>query len=90
MEMGFMALFGSNNEHSKAVRTENWASEHGLSGLKAEYREMLSPIMEIETDIFQKKIEGVKPEAISQEYLDIIKEQNWMIIRLLNDLVQKG
>ena len=84
-----MGLFGSKDEHSIAVRTEAWAAEHGLQDLRPEYKEMLGPVMEIETDIFQKKIEGAKPESISQEYLAVIKEQNWMIIRLLNDLNRK-
>ena len=79
-----MGLFGSKDEHSIAVRTEAWAAEHGLQDLRPEYKEMLGPVMEIETDIFQKK-----PESISQEYLAVIKEQNWMIIRLLNDLNRK-
>lgn len=91
-----MSLFKSDHSFRAASgpdtqsRQQAWAADHGLGELGSDYQTMLQPVIEIEADILQKKIEGARPEAITNDYLNIIREQNWIIIRLLSELVAKG
>lgn len=85
-----MALFGSkeDKEAKKDEKLNQWMEAHGLSGMKPAYAEMLKPLGLIEAGTALQKLGG-NPADISKEYLYIIKEQNWMIIRLLNDIANK-
>lgn len=76
-----MALFGGNKEDKKEQQLNERLERYGLSNVKPEYREYLKFMlnMDIGADLQQK----------SEAYLQVIKEQNWMIIRLLNDIANK-
>lgn len=85
-----MALFAG--KENRTVRQEDklnqWMVSHGLSGMKPEYAETLKSLAGIETGIALQRL-GSNSVDIIKEYLYIVKEQNWMLIRLLNDIAQK-
>lgn len=86
-----MALFGSkeDKEAKKEEKLIQWLEERGLSGMKPEYAAMLKPLGTFEAGAALQRLGGGNAAELTKEYLYIIKEQNWMIIRLLNDIANK-
>lgn len=85
-----MALFGNKEEKEakKDERLVRWMEAHGLTGMKPEYADLLKSLAGVELGVALQRL-GSSSADISKEYLYIIKEQNWMIIRLLNDIANK-
>ena len=85
-----MALFGNKEDKAakKDERLEQWMATHGLAGMKPEYADLLKSLAGVELGVALQRL-GASSADISKEYLYIIKEQNWMIIRLLNDIANK-
>ena len=73
----------------KRKKTQEWLNNHGLSGLSPEYLDTVKSIANMGTSAtlidLGTSLSG-KPEEAIKSYLSIIVEQNWMIIRLLNDI----
>ena len=86
-----MALFKSAEEKQaqKDEKLNQWLEAHGMAGMKPEYAQMIKPLSLIEAGAAMQKLGGGNAAEISKEYLYVIKEQNWMIIRLLNDIANK-
>ena len=92
-----MGLFGSPEE--KAAKQEEklnkMMEKYGLEKLPAEYRDK---VKEINTELMgtgmmeaglKLSMSGKTEEVLQVYYLKAIMEQNWIIIRLLNDLNTK-
>lgn len=75
-----MALFGGNNDKKEQQLTER-LERYGLQNVKPEYRDYLKFMLNMDI--------GADLQGKSDAYLQVIKEQNWMIIRLLNDIANK-
>lgn len=85
-----MALFGNkeDKEAKKEEKLNQWMESHGLSGMKPEYAAILKPLGIIEASATIGSL-GSSPAETTRDYLHVIKEQNWVIIRLLNDIANK-
>ncbi|MDO4961235.1 MAG: hypothetical protein Q4E57_05190 [Eubacteriales bacterium] len=79
----------ADNNNQRAANADAWLSSHGLDTMKPEYKEMLKPLASIEESLEMDTISGARAEALSKDYLQIIKEQNWVIIRLLSEIANK-
>lgn len=92
-----MAFFGNseNKEAKKEEKLNALMAKYGLENLSPEYR---SKVKDINTELMGTGLMetgmvlslGTKPEEqIKVAYLRALIEQNWMIIRLLDEIAKK-